>query len=176
MYNIITDIVGFIGAFFNIFSFQSKKNKYLFLLQILGSFFFTLNYLMLGAVTGAVMNIVGVIRGIVFMQGEKTRKPYVIVILCLLIVICVILSGYQQLAEGNFIPLLPLIGMIFPTCAMFTGNGKVIRLVQLFLGSPGWIIYNILCGAKGGVICEAFIIISTIVSIIRFGINGFEKE
>lgn len=175
MYAIITDIIGYFGAFFNIFSFQSKKNNFLFLFQLLGASCFLLNYIMLGALTGAVMNLVGVLRGIVFMRGEKAKKPYILALLCLITVVGVALSSYKELAAGSLLPLLPFVGMLSTTCAMHSGNGKVIRIVQLFLGSPCWIIYNIFCGAKGGVICEAFIIVSTVVSIIRFGLDGFEK-
>lgn len=176
MYTIITDIIGYFGAFFNIFSFQAKKNKRLFLFQFLGSSCFTLNYIMLGAATGAIMNIVTVIRTLIFMRGEKTRKPYILILLCLLIVACTALSSGEQLLSGSLLPLIPLIGMLSTTCAMYSGNGKVIRLVQLFIGSPCWVIYNAVCGAKGGVICDSFVIVSTIVSIIRFGLDGFEKN
>ena len=74
MTDIIAQGLGIVGAALNIGSFQMKKNKTLITFQFLGSSFFLFNYLMLGALTGCFLNGMGVIRGLIFMQGKKLRK------------------------------------------------------------------------------------------------------
>ena len=139
-------------------------------MQTLGSLLFLIHYFMLGEMTGAVMNILGVTRGIIFLQGEKLRKPWMLSVLWILTIGTVVFTW-----EG-FKCLLPLVAMLASTTAMHLNNGKTIRLAQLFVTSPGWLIYNIIVGSLGGTLCEAFIMTSTIISFIRYGINGFEND
>ena len=169
MMDVISQGLGLLGAFFNISSFQLKKNNRLILFQFLGSSSFLFNYLLLGAFTGCFMNGAGVVRGLVFLQGEKLRKTPVLVLMNTALVV-----GTALTWEG-LLSLLPLVGMIAMTTAMYLNDGKLIRIAQLFVSSPCWLIYNAVSGTIGGTICEVFIIVSTTISFIRYGINGFEK-
>ena len=169
MYSIITQALGLLGAAFVISSYQFKKNTSLIIVQVIGSFLFLLNYFMLGAYTGAFMNLACVIRGFIFCGGEKTRKPVVLVALNLLFIIGAIFTW------ENALSLLPLLGMISVTVGMYLNDGKWIRIAQLFVSSPCWLIYNFASGTIGGVVCEIFVICSAVVSIVRYGFNGFEK-
>ena len=169
VYSIIAQTVGILGASLNIGSYQCKKNKSLIFVQLIGSTCFVINYLMLGALTGCFMNTVGSLRNLIFLGGTKSRKWWVLAILCLLLV-----SG-MVITWGGLLSLLPFLGMLSVTLAMYTDNGKIIRICQLFISSPCWLIYNFASGTIGGVICEVFIIVSTVISIIRYGFDGFEK-
>lgn len=165
----IAQALGIIGAAFNIGSFQLKSNKKLILSQFLGSSFFLFNYLLLGAYTGCFMNGMGVIRNIIFLGGDKTRKPFVLILLNLALIIGTAFTWQ------SFLSIFPLIGMIAATIAMYINDGKVIRNVQLFISSPCWLVYNLASLTIGGVACEVFVIASTTISFFRFGRNGFEK-
>lgn len=169
MYSIITQALGILAAVFVIGSYQFKKNSSLIMVQAAGSFLFLLNYFMLGAYTGAFMNFACVARGLIFCGGDKTRKPFILVALNLLFIIGTIFTWESALS------LLPLLGMISVTVGMYFNNGKLIRIAQLFVSSPCWLIYNFASGTIGGVICEIFVICSAVVSIIRYGFDGFEK-
>lgn len=167
--DIVAQIFGLFGAAFNIGSFQLKSSRKLILFQFLGSSSFVLNYLLLGAFTGCFMNVMGVIRGIVFLQGEKWRKTPVLILLNALLIVGTALTWQGALS------LLPLIGMLAMTSTMFYGDGKIIRIAQLFISSPCWLIYNFCSHTVGGTICEIVVIVSATVSFIRYGFNGFEK-
>lgn len=169
MTDFISQGLGIIGAAFNISSFQLKSNKKLILFQFLGSAFFLLNYFLLGAFTGCFMNGAGTLRGLIFLKGDKARKPYILVILNLLLVIGTLLTW-----EG-VLSILPLIGMLTMTTVMYLNNGKLIRMGQLFIASPCWLVYNFTSGTIGGTICEVFIIVSAVISFIRYGMDSFEK-
>lgn len=170
------------GMACHISSFQIKKNSLLFFMQTLGSLLFLIHYILLGASTGAIMNLIGVIRGIVFLQGEKLRKPWVLVSLLVLTVAAVFATwngSFENMYPFDmtlWYNIFPLIAMIASTVAMHLNNGKIIRLTQLCAASPGWITYNIIVRSLGGTLCEAFIMTSTIISFIRYGIDGFEKS
>ena len=169
MTDIIAQALGIVGAFFNISSFQLKSNKKLILCQFLGSSFFLFNYLLLGGYTGCIMNGLGVARNLVFSAGAKTRKLYILILISLALIL-----GTAFTWEG-YLSLLPLVGMIAATVGMYSNNGKVIRMAQLFISSPCWLIYNFATFTVGGIACEVFVIASTLISFIRYGLDGFEK-
>ena len=169
MYQIVAQAVGIIGAALNIGSYQCKKNKSLILVQLIGSTCFVINYLMLRAYTGCFMNSVGSLRNLIFLGGARARKWWVLTLICALLIVGTVITW------GGFLSLLPFIGMLSVTIAMYCDNGKIIRICQLFISSPCWLIYNFQMKTIGGVICEVFIIASTVISIIRYGFDGFEK-
>ena len=181
MVNFVVQGISILGMACHISSFQIKKNSMLFFAQLMGSMLFLIHYIMLGAATGAILNLVGVIRGVVFLQGEKLRKPWVLVALWILTICAVVvtwngtLSCTLSLDMKYWYNIFPLIAMLASSTAMHFNNGKVIRLTQLFAASPGWLTYNIIVGSLGGSLCETFIIMSTVISFIRYGIDGFEK-
>jgi hypothetical protein len=60
---------------------------------------------------------------------------------------------------------------------MWTRNGKTIRVSQLAVVSPLWLLYDLLIPTPslGGILCEVFNIVSVIVSFVRFRKTGFDK-
>ena len=161
-YEIITQAIGFIGMALIIFSFQLKSNKAFYICQMTGALVFSVHYFMLGAVSAAVLNLIAVARGIFLAMGEKGKKPIYLVLLTLAFVVATAFSwqGWESL--------LPLIGQLTGMYAMWSHNGKVIRIAQLTIVSPPWLIYNILSGSIPGIICESFNMISTVISVIRY--------
>ena len=179
--NYLIQGISILGMACHISSFQIKKNSLLFFAQLLGSTLYLVHYILLGAATGAILNLIGVIRGIIFLQGEKLRKPWVLAALWIMTIVAVWVTWNGSLSFDTnlnmefWYNIFPLIAMLASSTAMHCNNGKVIRFAQLFLASPGWLAYNIIVGSLGGALCEIFIITSTVVSFIRYGIDGFEK-
>jgi len=70
MYEIVAQAVGIVAMFFNIFSYQQKKASTVIAFQLFGSLFFGISYFMLGAYIGAVLNVVGVSRALLFLKRD----------------------------------------------------------------------------------------------------------
>lgn len=160
--------VGFVGMALIIFSFQCKNNKRFYLCQMVGALVFSLHYFMLAAYSAAVLNIVAVLRGVVLAMGEKGRKPIYLIGLTVAFAVATVFSWQGPVS------LLPLIGQLTGLYAMWTHNGKAIRIAQLTIVSPPWLVYNILNFSIPGIICESFNMISTLISIMRFGLKGLD--
>ena len=64
---IIAQVLGIIAMAFNILSYQFKKKSAVITAQLLGATFFAVNFLMLGAVVGGILNILAAIRAVVFL-------------------------------------------------------------------------------------------------------------
>jgi len=170
MIDIIAQVLGILGTIFAFVSFQLKENKKFFMLQALSGCMFALNFLLLGAYTGCLLNFINIFRGAVMAGGKKTSKPYLLIITLALYTIATVFT------YTNIFSLIALIAQLVGTLAMWSRNGKTIRILQLFCVSPLWLVHNIFVFSIGGIICEVFNIGSIIVSLIRFGVSGFEKE
>ena len=64
-------IIGFVGVFFFMMSYQVKSNKMLFFMQIAGCFVFGVQLGLLGAYSGCLSLVVLVVRNIMLTRYEK---------------------------------------------------------------------------------------------------------
>lgn len=161
-----------IGMILTVASFQMKTRKRIIIFQTIGSAFFLISYFLLGSWTGVYMNIVYLARDVVFYFREDKKwakgKGW----------LYVFLAG--SIAAGTLgyktpIDLLPLVGACFATLAMYMQKENMLRLLNL-MASPCWLIYNISLPSSGGIICEAFNIVSVLVGLIRYRKDGLLSE
>ena len=68
---LIAQIIGIIAMGFNILSYQGKSKRTVILMQLVGTLLFTINFGLLGATIGALMNGIGFIRAIIFVNKER---------------------------------------------------------------------------------------------------------
>lgn len=173
---IISQVFGLIGLVIIVSSFQCKKNRNFFLLQAIGSCMFFVNFIMINAYAGAFFNLTNFARGLLFSKEDK--KLWKLVLIIALYTFCYAFS--VMLIWGDwfmiFIASLPYVTLIAMSVFMWLANGTYIRYFQVSLMSPAWIIHNIFNFSLGGILCESFNMISTIVSFVRYGNKGFEKR
>ncbi len=174
--NILAQFFGLVGLVIIVYSFQCKKNKNFFLLQGIGSFMFFINFLLIAAYAGALFNLTNLIRGLLFSKEDKKIWKLALVIFCY--TACFLFS--VVLIWGNwfmiFISALPYVTLVAMSVFMWLGNGTHIRIFQMSVMSPAWIVHNVFNFSLGGILCESFNIISTIISFVRYGKDGFEQK
>ncbi len=166
----IGQIIGLVAAAIIILSFQAKNTKLLFFMQAIGGVLFAVSFFMLGAVTAALLNLIGMLRGLILTAGEKCNKWYVFVAIEVAILAIGIFS-YE-----NYLSIVTVCAQFVGTASLWTRKGKMIRILQFCIVSPLWLFNNIMSFAIGGIITEVVSMLSVIVSIIRFGFNGFEDN
>lgn len=163
---IIVQAIGFVGVLFYLISFQIKSNKMLFLMQMIGTVMFAVQFLLLGAISG-MASLVGVIIRNMFLVKYRdwawVRSRWMEgFFVAAFVVICIV-------TWTGPISLLPLLGAAGATVAYWTDNAQKIRLGTLVCVSPSWLIYDIIVGSWAGVLNESIILISIFISIWRFG-------
>ena len=81
IYEIIVQGIGFIGLALNVISFQSNKHKNLVVMKTGCELSFAVQYLLMGAYTGMVLDGISAIRNVIFIKLVKKGKsttPYII--------------------------------------------------------------------------------------------------
>ncbi len=172
---IAAQIIGILAVAAFLLSYQQKKRKGIILLNLISRFLYILQYLLLGAFSGAVFDVLA--AGFSVAAGKKHKKfikeHTFIVVLCMNAV--VILTGSAMAwYNKSFLDIFSLAGALFEINALWLSNEKAIRLVSLF-GAPCWFAYNIISKAYGSAIGNILTIVSIVIALIRYK-NASEKS
>ena len=175
MIDFIAQMLGIFGMLSAIVSYQCKTNRNYYIFQGLSGVFFSAQFILIGAWAGLIFNAYNIMRAIAY-QSKKSKSVVCIVCLEILVVAAATLSVFV-FNEAWWLVLFTLIAQVTGTFAMWTRDGKKIRVSQLAVVSPFWLLYDLLIPVPsiGGVLCEVFNMASVIISFIRFKKTGFDK-
>ena len=169
---IIAQSIGIIAMLFNILSYQSKQQRWIIALQLCGGALFAVNYLLLGATVGGLLNILAAVRAVIFLFKEKLksdRLPWLFAFVLLYITVYVLnftLFGKEPTPYNLIIEILPVIGMTALNIGFRLKNASDVRRCGL-VSSPAWLIYNIASGSWGAIACEVLTLVSIVIGMIR---------
>lgn len=164
---LIGQAFGIAGMIVVISSFQCKQNKNFFLMQGLGSLLFFVNYILIGAIAGALFNLTNLLRGFLFMKEDHGKIKSIII--SILYVGCLAFSFTQpgMTTLNTVVSVILGLTLIAMTIFMMKGNARHIRYFQVALMSPAWIVYNVINFTLGGILCESFNMVSSVIFLIR---------
>ena len=160
---IIGQIFGILGALITFVSYQVDKKRLLLVLQTTACICICLNYFFLGATSGFALNIICIIRNLVFCI-EKESVVFNVVLVALFLIT---LGVFGALSWQGWLSLLIIIALMSNT--VFTRFAAPQTLRKSIVFTSGLIlIYNIFVFSIGGILNESIAIVSSVVGIIRF--------
>ena len=167
MTEIVAQGFGILGLIVIVASFQFKDNKRFFILQGMGSMSFFLNFIMIGALAGALFNLTNFVRGMLF--SKDRNKKWKLILTEVLYTGCFVFSliSVKDNFFQIFLSFLPFAALFAMSICMWKGNGKHIRYSQIFYMSPAWIVHNIFNFSLGGLVCEIINMISSSIALVR---------
>ncbi|MDR1100840.1 MAG: YgjV family protein [Clostridiales bacterium] len=160
----IVQSLGVITLIFYVVSLQMKKKENLLMMQIFSNIFFTAQYLLTNALTGAVQAILSILRGVVFYIFKKKDLPPSKTILGIFEVLVV---ATTVLTWKNIISVLPLIGMTTNLYGQWQDKMNMLRRMTI-ITSICWLVYELTCGMYTAMITEICIIVSGVIGLYRF--------
>ncbi len=169
---IIAQSVGILAMAMNIMSYQQKKQKGIIAFQLCGGFLFTINYLLLGAMVGSLLNLIAVIRAVVYLNKEKlksNRWPWFFGFLATYLAVYVLsftVFGKPVTPLNLFVEVLPVVGMVASNLGFMAKDGKAVRRFSL-VSSPSWLVYNVFAFSVGAIICEVLSLVSILIGMFR---------
>ena len=168
---LIAQMVGFIAMALIILSFQCKGSRKLFFVQLCGNAVYMVHFVLLGAYSGGAALLVSCLRNLVYSSGRPWAAwrgwPWVIVGCNLLV---------SVLTWKDLFSIFPLIVGVTLAVSGWSRNGKTIRLANLFVISPCWLIYDFYSGSLAGALTDSISMISVIVSVVRYGWKALDTE
>ena len=150
---------------------QFRLRTHILRLRIVASLLWVVHFLLLGAPTGAMMNVIGAGRTYVFNRWGAAANRSMLIFWSMFML--TIVAG--AIAWHVWWSIFPIIGMSFATVATWQRNEQKIRFI-LLLACPFWFIYNVLAGSYAGMLTEVLTVVSLCVSLWRYRKAGGEIE
>ena len=168
MHPLIPQVVGIFAVLTFLLSYQQKKRRNIILLNALSRVLYILQYLLLGAYAGAVLDVLGTLSSLV---AAKKETPFIkrhAAIVFLSINLLIVAAGLAVcFFNASALDLLPIAGVLLHTSAFWLSDERVIRRVSL-LGSPFWLVYNLASRAYGSAVGDLLTMISILTAMLRY--------
>lgn len=154
-----------IGAMFFLFCiYQQKERKKLIVCKLCADICWSVHYLCLGAIGGAIPNFVGIFRELVFVNRKE--KNWADKVIWPIFFILVNLS-LGTVTMNSYINLLPIIASAFVTVSLWLKNPLLTKIIS-FPVSCSFLIYDIFVKSYLGVFNESLSLISIIIAVLNF--------
>ena len=171
VYDVIVQGIGLLSLICSLISFQMKKRSAIMVLQMAANLLFSLQLVLLGAITGALLDLISFVRTLIFSFRDKYKWASVPV-WPIMFVVTMIATGI--LTYDRWYSFLAIMGSVLSTIALWMRDGKKIRLISLAVG-PCWFVYNLIAGSYTGAINEVIAVTSIIIGIVRHDIKRKPK-
>lgn len=145
----------------------AKKKKNILILCVLYCIFYGLHYLLLNAITGALMTLISLIRNYWFYINSKKNRENSKLILITLILIAIIsgVMGYQDIFS-----IVSIFASITSTYSIWQDNIKIYRFLAVPV-SLCFLIYAIHINSVIAIFTEIILLIMEIIGIISLYLN-----
>jgi hypothetical protein len=160
---IIGHILGFIALFLFIWSYQLRETRPLLLVQTAATALLCLQYFLIGAYSGFALNIVCIVRNILYYHRDKKwLSGWVPPVL-----LATAMAGVSLFSWEGYHSLLIILGLMINTVCMGVLNAQNLRksvLLTCFL----IFLYNLIAGSYSGMLSESISWISALIGVIRY--------
>jgi len=170
---IFANLIGLLAVVLFVVSYQLKRRRHLILCNALSRVLFVTQYLLLGAYEGALLDVTALAVSLVCNRREQgwiKRHLPLTVALANLAIVAVGLIPYRSPMS-----LLPILGVIFETSALWPKSERRIRILSL-LGAPPWLIYNLYSAAWGVSVGNVITMVSILIAILRYDLIPMIKK
>lgn len=157
---------------FNIASYQQTTRERAICFQLCGGLLFSVSFFLLDAIVGSLLNLIAVIRAVVFLNREKLRADHPLwlagftVVYLLSYWLTFSVFGKETTMRNFLVEFLPVIGMVATTVSFRFSDAKAIRRFGL-ISSPCWLVYNIVNFSLGAIVCETLSLGSIVIGMLR---------
>jgi len=171
MKELFIQLFGFVPSFLTLISMHFNDRRKVLALHCINALLFIIYYSMIGASTGVVINVVGLVRAIVCSFNDRkwaSHKAWFVLFL-----VCFAVS--PLLGWDGLHTLLMVAAMILTTFGLWTRDLRRTRLL-MFCAGPLILLYDVFAGAWSPAIVDVVISISFALALWRFDIRPKRKQ
>lgn len=165
---IAAQVLGIIGIALGLFIYIGKSRTRIILCKFISDAVWFFNYLFLGEVTGAVLNLIAMGRETVFQNRGKHRWASHRIWLFVFLFLTLISPTLEWIKLGAFswIPLCPAIGSMFAVVSFYSQKPRLMRYMG-YCSQILWLSYGIGTQNAMSAISSALILLSAVIGNIR---------
>ena len=158
--------LGILALIFYVISYQFKKPALFYLFSFAGAASFCIHYFLLGSVGGCVVNIVSMSKALYLWRFPEFKRKHFFFFFVGAYIVVTVLS--IVLKWDSYLVILTGVASLAHTYMFFQHNPKMLRIIQLLVVSPLWIVYNSLNNfSLGGILTELFVMTSSAIYLVR---------
>ncbi len=163
---LIGEIIGAVAVAESFLIFLSNKRERILIFKLISDALWVVNLLLVGGYTGALLNVIGVGRGIVFYYRDKKKWASTLLWPILFIAVTAI-SPVATLISGKegWYAILPAIGSIVAVISFYSRLPNFTRYTS-FLANGLWLIYNIIIRNYSGIVAGVILLLSATVGTV----------
>ena len=159
---IITQIIGAIAYSLLAYSFFKEKKKQILFVQIFAYIGFTIHYMLLGAITGSICNILGFFTLIlIYKFGDNEEKKKILILVLIPLLIAMTFLSYE-----NIYSILPVFACLITFNSFLSKEVNRIRIIGI-ISAICWLIYAIIYVSYSAIIFEVVTVFSVTVAYIE---------
>lgn len=156
------NIIGVIAVIESLLIYAVQKRSHILTLKLVSNVLWGTNYLLLGLYTGALLNLIAIVRECIFLC--RTRYKWADNIAWAILFMAIMFSS-SFVTWAGWISLLPAIGSVFNVVSIYSKKPLFIRIF-LFPAEGLWLIYALLSFNVTAAINEIMLILSAVIGMI----------
>lgn len=165
--NVFAQILGVCGMYMLFTLYQQKNRKKLLVRKLYADVLWGVHYICLGAVAGAIPNIIGIFRETIFMNSDKKwANSFIWPVIFIVIGWAVAIFSWN-----SALSLLPMCASTVVTVSLWVKSPKLTRLMTVPV-CTAFIIYDFFVGSYAGILNEIISLVSIMTAFFR---NDFKK-
>ena len=169
----LAHILGFFAVASFLWCFQLKTRRNIILVNITSRLLYILQYLLLGAFEGAVLDFMGLLLSFFAQKKESKFITDHFRVIMSVILLCLVLMGVYLYKD--LFSIFAILGVSFEVLALWLTKEKNIRLLSL-AAAPCWLMYNFASGAYSSVVGNVLVIVSIGIAMVRLDFKKPNKE
>ena len=160
---LIGQVLGGVAVILGFVSYQMKTPRGIILLQLCAAMVFSVHYLLIGALTAAVLNFLAGVKCLFYYFRDKRGSQSVVepIVFSVTVILSTILTW-----EGWYSALI-MVGLVVDTVFLSLGDAQKTRY-GMFIKSPLCLAYNALVFSVGGIVYECAVLTSSVIGIIKY--------
>lgn len=160
--DITAQIIGFFPLILSLFIFTQKTRSRILIFKSISTFLWAVHYVILGQTTGALINVVLTLRGIIFAQrGKKGFSGIHIPIIFILFTILSAIPDFEGIKN-----ILPTVGSCLTLIGFWQNDLKRLRWYNL-AGTLLWFAYAFFSFSVSSILANTFALISILYALLQ---------
>ena len=165
---IAAQFIGVAAVGLYLLSYQLKTRTQIVWITFASSVFYVLQYVLLGAFSGAIMDVLSTIASFLAAKKHAPKLKKYTTGICLAMIFVVIATGLAiSVLQQDWIELLPIGGAVFSVISLWCDDEQRLRKFGL-CSVPFWLVYNFLSQAYGASLGSVLAMISILTSLARY--------
>lgn len=159
-------LIGFLGLAAGVLAFQFKKHNHIVLCKMTSELIFSMQYLLLGAWTAALLDFTSATRNLLFcamVKKGRSTKPLIYIFGAFVVIVGIF-------TFDGVTSLLLIAAKLLTTISYGMKNERLLRYITL-PSCVFWSIYNLYVGSLGGAIGDILNLISLLVAVCKFDLH-----